>query len=73
MARIKRLAVKQEPSFWPHRYAVLITKGKNRGVRYCYSLKGRENSVQDVKRQAGPGSKLEVFKITHEFKEAWQK
>lgn len=73
MSRIKRLAVKEEPTLNVQRYVVKITKGRRTGYRYCLSLKGPVNSVQEVKRMAEKGARIDVFKATHEFKEAWQK
>lgn len=73
MSRIKKVAVKEEPRLDIHKYVVQIKVGRRTGYRYCMSLKGKINSVQQVKREVAAGARLEVFKVSHEFKEAWQK
>lgn len=58
-----------EPILSPmHRYIVVIYASKRgRWYRYC----ANRQEVRELKKKQKPGTYLEVFKATHDFKEAW--
>lgn len=53
-----------------HRYLVVVYKKRGKGFWYRYCANRQE--VRDLKKKAKPGTYLEVFKASHDFKEAWQ-
>ena len=64
----KRVVHPVEPTLKIHRYIVAYYV-KLRCRRYKYLANRKE--LREFKKTLKPGTYLEVFKATHDFKEAW--
>lgn len=64
----RKIKVSEEPILEAARYVVVIHVTK-RGRHYRH-LMNRE-AVRELKRQLKPGTVIEVFKASYDFKEAW--
>lgn len=66
---MKKVALKNEPSFKGNNWAVKIITGRSTQYRYAMNLK----EVEEIKAGAPKGARIHVFKQVSSFREAFQK
>lgn len=69
MSRVKRIEMTREPVLKIHNWVVKVLVGGKCKVRYCMDRR----AVQAIKDMAKPGTRIQVFRAVHNFKEAFAK
>lgn len=69
MSRVKRIQLTKEPVLKVHHWIVKVLRGRSCKYHHCMN----KRDVQEIKNREKAGCRIQIFKATHDFKEAFSK